>query len=90
MTGEQCFHVAVCPVDHDQEQVLHGNILVAHCLCVIFCLGQDTVGVIGKIQVGAASAHLWITADHIGQIPAERLRVDAHLLQELADQAVIE
>ena len=42
--------------------MLHGDILVPHGLGVILRLRQHTVGIIGKIHIGAASADLRIPA----------------------------
>ena len=85
---EDLLHSPVGLLQKTQEQVLHGDILISHGLCLILGIYQHLVAVLGQIDLTAL--HLRETVDRLLHLIHKLLSLNSHHIDELQDQAVIQ
>ncbi len=67
--------------------MLHGDVLVAHPLCLVLRIVQSLVQVL--TDVGLAAGDLYPPVQRVLDLVPEHFLLDAHLFNELQDQAVL-
>ena len=85
---EQLFQRQICFLHEAEENVLYGNILIAHGLRMLRCLRKRQVRPLRIVHIG--TRYLRETADLIGDGRLKLLHRHTHLLQKLCDQTVID
>ena len=86
---QQLLHRAVALLQQRHEQMLHGDILVAHVLRLLLRLGEHRVHVRRDVdlpRLAARAAHARHPLDLLAARRLERRRIRAHLRDQLADQ----
>ena len=83
---EDLLHARARLCQQGQEQMLHGNVLISHCLCFVLCIYKRFVQILSKSQITAGYLNLRIQGFlyYVDKI----IFIDLHLLNQLENQAV--